>query len=103
MVALGTSLPELATAIIALRKKHGALSLGNILGANLFNLVLVSGLASLMVPTPVDLASVMSDLVVMFFVMLALTLPILVRGRGSRFQGLVLLATYGLYALALYH
>ncbi|MBC8530400.1 calcium/sodium antiporter [Christensenellaceae bacterium NSJ-53] len=103
MVALGTSLPELATAVIALKKKHGALSLGNILGANLFNLVLVSGLASLMVPTPVDLPSVMSDLVVMFFVMLVLTLPILVRGRGSRIQGLVLLAAYGLYAFALYH
>ena len=42
-VALGTSLPELVTAITSLRKGHGLLSLGNIIGANLFNLVLVSG------------------------------------------------------------
>ena len=44
-VALGTSLPELVTAIVSLAKGHGALSLGNIIGANLFNLVLVSGTA----------------------------------------------------------
>ena len=46
LVALGTSLPELVTAITALAKGHGALSLGNIIGANLFNLVLVSGAPS---------------------------------------------------------
>ena len=45
VVALGTSLPELVTAITSLIKGHGSLSLGNIIGANLFNLVLVSGLA----------------------------------------------------------
>ena len=44
-VALGTSLPELVTAITSLAKGHGALSLGNVVGANLFNLVLVSGMA----------------------------------------------------------
>ena len=49
-VALGTSLPELVTAITALRKGHSALSLGNIVGANLFNLVLVSGLSTALCP-----------------------------------------------------
>ena len=44
-IALGTSLPELVTAITSLAKGHGALSLGNIIGANMFNLVLVSGLS----------------------------------------------------------
>ena len=47
VVALCTSLPELVTAVTALAKGHGALSLGNIIGANLFNLVLVSGVAIL--------------------------------------------------------
>ena len=44
-VALGTSLPELVTAITSLMKGHGALSLGNVIGANLFNLVLVNGVS----------------------------------------------------------
>lgn len=49
-VALGTSLPELVTAVTSLVKGHGALSLGNIIGANLFNLVLVSGLSVTLAP-----------------------------------------------------
>ena len=50
MVALGTSLPELITAITSLIKGHGALSLGNIIGANLFNIILVSGMAITIAP-----------------------------------------------------
>jgi len=49
-VALGTSLPELVTAVTALIKGHGALSLGNIIGANVFNLVLVSGISVVLSP-----------------------------------------------------
>ena len=45
MIALGTSLPELITAITSLVKGHSSLSLGNIIGANLFNIILVSGMA----------------------------------------------------------
>ncbi len=49
-VALGTSLPELVTAITSLAKGHGALSLGNVIGANVFNLVLVSGVSAAVAP-----------------------------------------------------
>ncbi|MFR3372688.1 MAG: sodium:calcium antiporter [Faecalibacterium sp.] len=49
-VALGTSLPELVTAITSLAKGHGALSLGNVIGANVFNLVLVSGVSVTLAP-----------------------------------------------------
>ena len=49
-VALGTSLPELVTAITSLMKGHGALSLGNVIGANLFNLVLVNGVSVTLAP-----------------------------------------------------
>ena len=77
-VALGTSLPELVTAITSLAKGHGALSLGNIIGANLFNLVLVSGVAVTISPFPVPNASqlfghnasLVMDLPVMLGVML---------------------------------
>ena len=104
-VALGTSLPELVTAITSLLKGHGALSLGNIIGANLFNLVLVSGvsvaLAPFSIPQSASIAgrnaSLVLDIPVMFFVMALLTLPALKRGALSRIQGVVLLLVYGAF------
>lgn len=104
-VALGTSLPELVTAITSLAKGHGALSLGNIIGANLFNLVLVSGvsiaLAPFHIPESAKLfgmnASLVLELPVMFLVMLILTLPALLHGKLVRFQGIVLLGIYAAF------
>ena len=101
-VALGTSLPELVTAITALTKGHSALSLGNIIGANLFNLVLVSGLSTALSPFAVPgektvfgiTASLAVDIPVMFTVMLILTLPALIKGKLYRAQGVALLIIY---------
>ncbi len=101
-VALGTSLPELVTAITSLAKGHGSLSLGNIIGANLFNLVLVSGVAVTISPFPVPNASqiggmnasLVMDLPVMLGVMLILTIPALLRQKLSRVQGILLLCIY---------
>ena len=101
-VALGTSLPELVTAITSLVKGHSALSLGNIVGANLFNLVLVSGLSTTLSPFQVPQektiaghnASLVADIPLMMLVMLLLTVPALARGRLSRWQGIVLLVLY---------
>lgn len=104
-VALGTSLPELVTAITALAKGHGALSLGNIIGANLFNLVLVSGIATTISPFAVPsettiggyASSLVMDIPVMLGVMLILTVPALIRGKLSRVQGIVLLCIYAAF------
>ncbi len=101
-VALGTSLPELVTAITSLVKGHGALSLGNVIGANLFNLVLVSGVSTVISPFGVPSgsqiggvpASYVLDLPVMLGVMLLLTVPALIRGKLSRVQGILLLCVY---------
>ena len=101
-VALGTSLPELVTAITALAKGHGALSLGNIIGANLFNLVLVSGVATIISPFAVPAeqqiggvaSSLVIDIPVMLGVMAIMTLPALIRGKLSRVQGILLLCIY---------
>ena len=106
-VALGTSLPELVTAITALVKGHGALSLGNIIGANLFNLVLVSGLSMTLAPFSIPAsktiagmnASLVVDLPVMLLVMGILTLPALIRGKLSRWQGVLLLCIYGAFCV----
>ena len=104
-VALGTSLPELVTAITSLAKGHGALSLGNIIGANLFNLVLVSGVSTVISPFPVPSestiaglpASYVLDIPVMLGVMLLLTIPTLIRGKLSRVQGIILLCVYAAF------
>lgn len=101
-IALGTSLPELVTAITSLLKGHGALSLGNIIGANLFNLVLVSGVATTILPFDVPAESMIGstpmslivDIPVMLLVMLVLVVPALIRRRLSRIQGISLLAIY---------
>ncbi len=106
-VALGTSLPEFVTAITSLAKGYGALSLGNVIGANLFNLVLVSGLSCTLSPFAVPSgkmigsvpASFIVDIPVMFFVMTFLTVPALVRGKLSRVQGIVLLAVYAAFCI----
>ena len=101
-VALGTSLPELVTAITSLAKGHGALSLGNVIGANIFNLVLVSGTAITIAPFAVPAekliggmnASLVVDIPVMLTVMALMTLPALFRGKLARWQGIALLAIY---------
>ena len=104
-VALGTSLPELVTAITSLAKGHGALSLGNVIGANVFNLVLVSGVSVTLAPFVVPQSAVFmghnSSLVleipVMLLVMSILTIPSLIRGKLTRAQGILLLAIYAVF------
>lgn len=101
-VALGTSLPELVTAITSLTKGHGALSLGNVIGANVFNLVLVSGVSVTLAPFTIPQnstiagmnASLVMDIPVMFAVMLLLTMPALFKGKLTRAQGIALLCIY---------
>ncbi len=106
-VALGTSLPEFVTAITSLIKGHGALSLGNVIGANLFNLVLVSGVSTVLSPFPVPNssqvfgvnASLAIDIPVMFVVMSLLVIPALIRGKLSRVQGILLLLIYAAFCI----
>ena len=106
-VALGTSLPELVTAVTSLVKGHSALSLGNVIGANLFNLVLVSGASIALSPFTIPQgsmiagrnASLVMDIPVMFAVMLLLTVPALLRGKLARWQGVVLLGIYAAFCV----
>ena len=106
-VALGTSLPELVTAITSLAKGHGSLSLGNIIGANLFNLVLVSGVSVTLSPFHIPQgsmlfgqnASLVLDIPVMFGVMLLLALPAFLKKKLYRAQGIALLAVYATFCV----
>ena len=106
-IALGTSLPELVTAISSLIKGHSALSLGNVIGANVFNLVLVSGLAMTIAPFSLPEssaiaginASLIVDLPLMVIVMLILALPPLIKGKLYRVQGIILLLMYAAFCV----
>lgn len=107
VVALCTSLPELVTAITALVKGHGALSLGNIIGANIFNLVLVSGAAVTISPFVIPEGSKLfgfntSQLIeipLVVVVMGLMTLPALVIGKLYRWQGVALLGIYAAFVV----
>lgn len=106
-VALGTSLPELVTAITSLIKGHGSLSLGNVIGANILNLVLVSGVASVLRPFSIPQekllfgvnASLVLDMPLMLFVMAFLTIPALATKKLHRYQGIVLLCIYAAFCV----
>lgn len=105
VVALCTSLPELVTAVAALLKGHGALSLGNIIGANIFNLVLVSGAAVTISPFAVPEGSKLFgfntsqifEIPVMLLVMALMTIPPIVKGKLKRWQGVSLLCIYAAF------
>jgi len=104
-VALGTSLPELITTITSLKKGHASLGIGNVIGANVFNLVLVSGVAVTIAPFDVPVgklllgqnASLVLDIPLMLLVMLLLTVPALTKHKLSRWQGILLLCIYAAF------
>ena len=104
-VALGTSLPELVTTITSLKKGHASLGIGNVIGANIFNLVLVSGISVTLAPFKVPVgkmllghnASLVLDMPLMLTVMLLLTIPALLRKKLSRWQGIALLVIYAAF------
>lgn len=106
-VALGTSLPELVTTITSLRKGHASLGIGNVIGANVFNLVLVSGVAVTLAPFEVPVgnlifghnASLVMDIPIMLIVMLLLTMPALATKKLHRWQGVVLLCIYAAFCI----
>lgn len=106
-VALGTSLPELVTTITSLRKGHAQLGIGNVIGANIFNLVLVSGVSVTLAPFQVPVgkliagmnASLVLDIPLMLFVMALLTLPALAKKKLERWQGITLLCIYAAFCL----
>jgi cation:H+ antiporter len=102
IVALGTSLPELATSIVAAIRKERDIAVGNVVGSNFFNIMAVIGLSGLVAPAGVQVsaAALQLDIPVMLFVSV-LAFPILfIDGRISRWEGalmLVLLAAYITY------
>jgi cation:H+ antiporter len=97
LVALGTSLPELATTVMAALRRQADVALGNVIGSNIFNLLAIMGLTSLVGPVPVDSGFLQFDLWVMLAAS-ALLIPFVFFGWNiTRIFGLGLTALYLLY------
>ena len=99
MVAIGTSLPELVTAITAILKKQGGLSVGNILGANIIDITLILPLCSIISGgvLPVSQASFSLDMPFCLAEALIAVVPTIIRRKFSRLQGIAMLLMYGAY------
>ena len=108
-VALGTSLPELVTTITSLKKGRASLGVGNVIGANVFNLVLVSGVAVSLAPFDVPVEntlldtglnlSLVLDIPVMLGVMSLMIFPALLSKKLHRWQGITLLLVYAAFCV----
>ena len=108
-VALGTSLPELVTTITSLRKGRASLGIGNVIGANVFNLVLVSGVAVTLAPFDVPVEntllntglnlSLVFDIPVMLLVMSLMCFPAMAKKKLGRWQGITLLCIYAAFCV----
>jgi cation:H+ antiporter len=94
IISVGTTLPELATCVLAARRGDSDLALGNVVGSNIFNLLCIGGLVSVIRPIPIPAGGEV-DLLVMAFLSISV-LPLALRGRRviSRTEGLFLLLVY---------
>jgi len=100
LVAVGTSLPELATTVMAALRRQADVAMGNVIGSNMFNLLAIIGIASLVGPIPVDDQFLTFDLWVMLAAALVLAPFVFLRWTMTRAWGLGLTALYGLYLYA---
>lgn len=96
LVAGGTSLPELATSIMAARKGQSGIAIGNVIGSNLFNIFWILGLCSCIAPMPVDGITTM-DFAVLVFSAVLFWLFSRTQHLIRRWEGLLLVATYCCY------
>ena len=99
MVAIGTSLPELITTITAIRKKESSLSVGNIIGANLIDLALILPLCSFVSGTEyaVSAQALALDLPFCLIITLVALLPMLIKEKAYKAQGILMVALYAAY------
>jgi cation:H+ antiporter len=96
LVAVGTSLPELVTSLVAALRRHSDVALGNVLGSNVYNILAILGVASLVAPVSIPAEIARADMWVMLAAAVAV-LPAVMDGKVGRPLGLAMLAGYGGY------
>ncbi len=105
LVAVGTSIPELAASIIAVIKKEKAISLGNLIGSNIFNIGSVLGLTSIVKTIPIEDAQILSRDVLWMLVFAAITLPLVMISKRHKLQfkeGFFLVLLYSVFIILVF-
>lgn len=96
IVAIGTSLPELVTSIVASRKGENGLALGNVIGSNIFNILFILGLSSAISPITVDTSAIINTIIMT--VMTAIVFIVcVIRKKLGRVEGAIMVASYIAY------
>ncbi len=103
ILAVGSSAPEMVTSIVAARRGHSDIALGNVVGSNLFNICAIGGVAVMIHPIAVAKQFLTGDLWILLFITAALVLFMLTGRRITRREGLVLCSLYVAYAVWLYY
>jgi cation:H+ antiporter len=105
LIAVGTSIPELAASIIALIKNEKAISLGNLIGSNIFNIGSVLGLTSIIKSIPVDDSQILSRDILWMLVFAVITLPLVVLKKRNKLQfkeGFFLVLLYSVFIVLVF-
>ena len=97
IVAIGTSLPELVTSIVAAKKGDSGLALGNAVGSCIFNILFILGIASTIAPMTADY-EIIADVCILIFVSIVTYLFARTKERVSRLEGLLCMLIYGTYS-----
>ena len=96
IIAIGTSLPELVTSIVASKKGENGLALGNVVGSNIFNLLLIIGLSSSITEIAIDLSAIINTVFLLIMTVLMYVLCV-VRKKLGRVEGIIMLSLYVAY------
>jgi len=102
LIALGTSLPELVVGITAVLKGNEEISVGNIIGANIFNITLVTGASGLISELKIIPQNLMLDMPIALLISLVLIIPSLITKRILKIQGLFMLSIYFSYIIYIF-
>ncbi|MBU2951558.1 calcium/sodium antiporter [Tamlana agarivorans] len=105
LIAIGTSVPELAASVIAAAKQEKAISLGNLIGSNIFNIGSVLGLTALVKPIPVNAPEILSNDIFWMLGFAAVLVPLVflpLKLKITRFKGFALVAAYGVFMFLIF-
>ena len=100
IVAIGTSLPELVTSIVAAKKGESDISMGNVIGSNIFNILFVLGVSSVIAPIKIaagDVTNSLYDLIILSLVTLLIYIPVAKTKKVSRILGVLMVIAYVIY------
>lgn len=100
IVAVGTSLPELVTSVVAARKGESDIAVGNVIGSNLFNIFCILGISATILPMNVS-STYVYDMAFLILVMIATYIPIWKKEKVERGMGIVMVTTYVFYTIYL--